>query len=472
MSQRVFRSFRCISFEDSDHYLEADMEVICWRSNAHIAYIVISTIFIVFFLMGVPLALLLELWRHRAHLHDVTSPKHALVKDRLSFVYEEFEPNMWFFCVCIIVVKCFLAGALCIIAPRSPLQLFIGLLICATFFTIVVRVSPYVEDSHDLLSCATYLSLTLTMLVGALKSVHEDAVVVSRDGGGNGWYNLDPGTLGSILIAINCVPIVFVIVDVVRWAVCLGKGRKKEDTRVSVTTKKTPVDPVASVVSSSSSVVQITPFVPPPPPPPTTTSEEHIEALMKESEEHERGRLKEEGIRRDRSHRRTMARVKVRAKLKQSKRMKQTELFRELDEGAISRVVDAMKLEIFKPGDTIVQEGSTGDNSFYVIMEGTCSVKKHGHTVGRLSKLQHFGESSLVTVMQEKQQPRNATVVSEGQVQALSMNANTLLLLIEEGTVDRDQIMRGVDAIQKRRDAKEHWGMAQRLSKSARSLFS
>jgi hypothetical protein len=108
ISQRVFQSFRCIQVGDpelGDFYLEADMSVRCWESTSHAAYTAVSTCFIVFFLAGVPLLLFWELWRHRAHLHDTTSARHLHVKNRLGFVYEEFEPGMWFFSICVILVK-------------------------------------------------------------------------------------------------------------------------------------------------------------------------------------------------------------------------------------------------------------------------------------------------------------------------------------------------------------------------------
>jgi CRP-like cAMP-binding protein len=255
--------------------------------------------------------------------------------------------------------------------------------------------------------------------------------------------------------------------DIAGWVVCPSKHAKKKEQEENKISNK------ISASSYSSSVVQITPFVPPPPPP---SNEKHVEALMKESEEHERGHRKKTEIRRSRSQRRTMARVKARAKLKQSKKMKKVELFAELDDSAISRLVDAMKLKKFKQGETIVEEGSTGDNSFYVIIEGSCSVKKAGRTVGRLQQFEHFGESSLVTVIQGEVQARNATVVADSGgaalVQALSLNANTLRALMEDGTVDRKQVMRGVRTAQLRRDAKERWGVTRSKISTARSLFS
>jgi hypothetical protein len=383
-----------------------------------------------------------------------------------------------------------LSGALSIIAPHSPKQLFVGLLICASFFTLVVRLSPYVDDSHDILSCFTFLTLTLTMLVGAVKSAHDNGSVPGTDKEKRPWQDLDPDALGSILIAINCIPIVYFAIDIFRWFVCPRKhtgnetttNEKKKNSLPATTSKfGDRVAPASSLSSSSSSsessssIVQITPFVPPPPPPSRlVTNEEHVEALMKESEEHERGHRKKQAVRRDRSQRRTMARVKARAKLKKSKRMKKVELFAQLDEDAISRLVDAMKLERFQHGETILEEGSTGDNSFYVIVEGNCSVKKHGHTVGMLHEFEHFGESSLVALIQGELQARNASVVSnsEGGVQVLSLNAITLRALMEDGTVDRGQLMLGVHTAQLRRGAREHWGTAQRGVDAVRSLFS
>ena len=72
ISIRVFQSFRCFRVDDHD-YLESDFAVTCWKSGDHVFYVVIATVYLFGFVLGMPLFLLWEMWRNRQHLHDDTS---------------------------------------------------------------------------------------------------------------------------------------------------------------------------------------------------------------------------------------------------------------------------------------------------------------------------------------------------------------------------------------------------------------
>ena len=87
---------------------------------------------------------------------------------------------------------------------RARVQLVIGLIICQAFLLLLMRLTPYRKDGHDVMAIFAYLSLTLTMLIGSLKSTHEYQGNSDTDQiGQRSWANLDNATLGSILICIN-----------------------------------------------------------------------------------------------------------------------------------------------------------------------------------------------------------------------------------------------------------------------------
>ena len=60
----------------------------------------------------------------------------------------------------------------------------------------------------------------------------------------------------------------------------------------------------------------------------------------------------------------------------------------------------------YKPGDNIVNEGTTGVG-FYLILEGKAEVRKGGKVLATLGKGQFFGEMSLIDEL-----PRSADVVA------------------------------------------------------------
>ena len=69
---------------------------------------------------------------------------------------------------------------------------------------------------------------------------------------------------------------------------------------------------------------------------------------------------------------------------------------------------------------------------------------------------------------------RNATVAAcgAGGVQVLSLRTGMLRALIEDGTLPREEVLRGVEAARRSREARTHWAAARRnVSAHSRSLF-
>ena len=69
---------------------------------------------------------------------------------------------------------------------------------------------------------------------------------------------------------------------------------------------------------------------------------------------------------------------------------------------------------------------------------------------------------------------RNATVAAHGAggVQVMSLSAAMLRALIEDGTLPREEILQGVEAARRSREARTHWAAARRnVSAHSRSLF-
>ena len=148
--------------------------------------------------------------------------------------FKNYEEEYWYFEVIIMFQKMLMAGALAVIAPRSPVQLLTGLLVCATYMMIVLKTAPYVDDGLDTLSFLSSLSLTVTLLGGLIKSLDFGQYVDYFDRG-----------LGMFLILINCVPLGYVVVNdfrmvVQRWTKKSGgikmqkqMGKKDSSTKVS-----------------------------------------------------------------------------------------------------------------------------------------------------------------------------------------------------------------------------------------------
>jgi CRP-like cAMP-binding protein len=482
ISTRLFKSFRCFKVEDA-YYLEADFSVKCWNSPEHTAYVTVSILYLIAFIVGVPLLLLWEMWRNREHLHDTSSHEHAHVKDRLGSVYAHFEPAMWWFECCVIVVKMLLAGAISVIAPHSPLQLFVGLIICMLFLALVVRLAPYRDDGHDIMSCVVYASLTFTLLIGALKSAQEyersDDGIGSDDtknttessstkhqkdhnsaaATGHQWANLDQDTLGAILVAINSLPFLCLGAIVTVWIVQRQRAGSRQTGRNVGPNRASAIVPVRRVANTND--VQETGGIELPHFGLTRTVSRTVSDIMDHHEVHARDHSRKQEERQARSKRKTMQRVEARAKLKRSRRMKQVEIFQNFDDESLSAVIDRMTPQTFQAGETIVKQGDVAD-AFFIITEGACSVWRktlvdivHGQVIGRLGVFEHFGEAVLTTAARKvflaesgmsgkvPEELRNASVVaasggddSDGSVQVLRLEVKDVERVLQSGVLD------------------------------------
>lgn len=92
-------------------------------------------------------------------------------------------------------------------------------------------------------------------------------------------------------------------------------------------------------------------------------------------------------------------------------------LFSGLDDKKRKSIAGQGKLMSYKPGDSIVEEGSMGVG-FYLILDGKAEVRKGGKVVASLGKGQFFGEMSLID-----SQPRSADVVAATQTECWALSS-------------------------------------------------
>ena len=130
----------------------------------------------------------------------------------------------------IVVYKAILVGVLSVVAPHTPLQLFLALLICTAYMLLVLKAAPYITQNLDTLSFLCSLSLSSTMLIGALKSTNDykTGPEEGKEGIGNISYNL----LGPMLIGMNALPFIHLIYTIVAFQLV-----RRKETAVIVRSK-------------------------------------------------------------------------------------------------------------------------------------------------------------------------------------------------------------------------------------------
>ena len=95
LSTKVFQVWKCQSVAGiKGQFLVQDFNVKC-NENEHVTFVVLAIGFLLLYIVGIPLTMLVLLCRNRKHLHDENSPKHHAVKNALGGLYGQCE---WWRC--------------------------------------------------------------------------------------------------------------------------------------------------------------------------------------------------------------------------------------------------------------------------------------------------------------------------------------------------------------------------------------
>jgi serine/threonine protein phosphatase PrpC len=101
-------------------------------------------------------------------------------------------------------------------------------------------------------------------------------------------------------------------------------------------------------------------------------------------------------------------------------------LVQELTSSELVRVLNAFNDARFDAGQNIIEEGDTSEH-LYVIVEGECSVMRHGEHMALLQAGSHFGEMALLN-----RRPRTATVRAKTDVRLLALSRHDFNSVIRQ----------------------------------------
>jgi Na+:H+ antiporter len=127
--------------------------------------------------------------------------------------------------------------------------------------------------------------------------------------------------------------------------------------------------------------------------------------------------------------------------LEPEKLVEQVELFHDLPEDAIERIVEMLRPRLALPGEMIVRRGDQGD-SMYFISSGAAEVALDGGDLITLGSGEFFGELALIT-----DQPRSADVRAISFTDLLELKRRDFQELLSQD----DTIRRGIETVARER---------------------
>jgi len=207
-------AFSCYEFIDSE-WLKADVAIQC-GTHEHDDAKALAWAAIFFYPVGLLVLNAALLFTARK---AISSGRHTPLSGRISFLYREFEPHLFWWELVEMLRRLVLVG-LMVLAQGSMLQLVVGTMLSAVFLLFQVQASPYKEMSDDFLASASSFGLVLAFIcayafkeyeIFGLRDIQDHMSVEQQDLYIVNQHTLTLIMLGSVLGTLVLSLILFVV---------------------------------------------------------------------------------------------------------------------------------------------------------------------------------------------------------------------------------------------------------------------
>jgi CRP/FNR family transcriptional regulator, cyclic AMP receptor protein len=118
--------------------------------------------------------------------------------------------------------------------------------------------------------------------------------------------------------------------------------------------------------------------------------------------------------------------------------LKRVPLFAGCSKKELARLATLADEIDFRPGKTLIREGALG-REFFILVDGTAQISRKGRNIDNAGPGDFFGEMALLA-----DQPRNATVTTTSDVDALVITARSFRDMIGDNPLIALKLMRAV----------------------------
>jgi hypothetical protein len=245
ISTRVFRLYKCRKIQDS-WFLTGDYTVECQQEEWN-GYAASGVVFILLYVIGIPGFQLFLLYRNRHILHVRGDMSHEekqqqhIVEKEYGSIYANYTPECYYYDILDLFRRLLLTGGLIMMGEESIAQVFLGIVICAMWLSLLIHKKPYKVVWDNIIAIIMAAHLLLTMVAGMSLKLY------AATPGQNEYQKAGFGVvlitvsvlcivlgLGSIIISTPCLRKTFMT--------CLRKRQRRNDKLSPVTSEKVVVE--------------------------------------------------------------------------------------------------------------------------------------------------------------------------------------------------------------------------------------
>eukprot|EP00945_MAST-04E_sp_MAST-4E-sp1_P004948 g4948.t1 len=219
VTTRLFRLFKCQKVQGT-WYLSADYTVDC-NSEDYYAHSAIAYICMFLFVIGLPLAEFVMLWRNRTNLYSEGCEDPVLqrkLEKELGSIYVHYHPHAYLFDVLDLLRRMLLTGALIMMGEESVAQVFLGIVICIAWLCILLLFRPYREKWDNIIAIILAAHLSFTLVSGMALKLYETTP---------GQDEYQTTGFEIVLLFVSSICVVFSVLAILFQVPCIQNGVSK-----------------------------------------------------------------------------------------------------------------------------------------------------------------------------------------------------------------------------------------------------
>ena len=231
ISTRIFRLFKCREV-DGKWYLTSGYSYEC-HSDGWYVYVAFAVVFIILYVVGIPGVQLYLLYRNRRVLHVREGMTHEekqqqhVVEKQYGSIYANYTTECYYYDILDLFRRLLLTGGLIMMGEESVAQVFLGIIICACWMTLLVHKKPYKAGWDNVIAVILAAHLLLTLVSGMALKLYD--ATPDQD-------EYQKAGFGAVLITVSVLCVVLGLGSIVvstpclreRVMKCLKRGQKKE----------------------------------------------------------------------------------------------------------------------------------------------------------------------------------------------------------------------------------------------------